>query len=285
MAHLSLSVLGYAAQILTHFGFDYLLGGSSGLFCQGIPRAILFPAGVLGAVMIALFAAGWCGSTVWAARRIRRPESGGTRFREESGKLICWLWVSLPFAGYIALSVDKPIYPHYLIILYPVPFWFAAAALDWLAKRGRRWRRNFATGLILATVLFQVLFLTWFTDFIGRYGGTTGDYGVAYRHKLEVARNVASLCRTENAKAALMCPSGRCLADYSYLVILCGGETLARVNPFDDPSVWIEIVEKAELPLMRVHEVGEPVGRSFEPVAAHVVFRFPAGRKQPVNIR
>lgn len=265
IARLSAAGCLYALQLLSHFNFSYLLGASAEQFyAEG--RGLLLIAHVLGAGLVGLAAAGLVGLTVWSVRRMKDLVARETEASPERGKLICFLWVALPLVGYLALSIDKPIHPHYLIILYPVPFWLAAAALDWLVRRAQPKWRHVAAAVVIAVALSEVLFLARFAAFIDREGGTMGDYGTAYRHKLELAKHIVAVCATEGAQPKLATAPNQNLLDYDYLVMRAGREVLSGGGP-GGRQITFEIVEGGDR--RKSDPVEEAQGRSFGPVRVY----------------
>jgi len=102
---------------------------------------------------------------------------------------------SFPFVGIwwigiiLAFTLARiPSYPHYVLILAPLPALLIAGGFDprraspWLAWiRWVRWAHAASLALLTAGVLLWV----------GARGGSSGDYGVAYRVRLEQARAIA----------------------------------------------------------------------------------------------
>jgi len=145
-------------------------------------------------------------------------KSGLTRVRKHAGKLFCWFWIVLPIPVYLIVSMDKPIYPHYFIFLYPVQFWIAALALYWVYNLGKVWLRWAIVFLILCTSFTQVVFTLNFYRLIDADGGTVGDYGVAYRHKLEAAKFITSTLEGNNFKIDVLTGKSKEYLVYEYLV-------------------------------------------------------------------
>ena len=94
--------------------------------------------------------------------------------------LIGWI------VGYVAIYVLvrlENIYPHYFIILYPVPFLLMALPLRELLRRFPR-RGPFAAVLITLFIVGSHLStLHSLQSFLQSRGGASGDYGVLYEHK------------------------------------------------------------------------------------------------------
>ncbi len=95
-----------------------------------------------------------------------------------------WLTYATPATGRL--------YPHYLIVTFPVPFAIEALALADLvaAVRSNRFR-SLATIGALCTLAVVAAAHTAFTLSFHRYlddaGGAAGDYGVVYRDKADLA--------------------------------------------------------------------------------------------------
>jgi hypothetical protein len=100
------------------------------------------------------------------------------------------VWIGGVWAAFAAARLDQ-IYPHYLVITYPVSFVLIAIALEDLSRAAARGRPALAASLPAAMVaglcLTYVAFNLAFFRFVAGQGGTAGDYGVAYRHKAALA--------------------------------------------------------------------------------------------------
>ena len=83
------------------------------------------------------------------------------------------------------------LYPHYLIVTFPVSFAVQALALADLVAVARSGVRRVATVGAIATLVMVSAAYTAFTlsfhRFLDDVGGTAGDYGVVYRDKAELA--------------------------------------------------------------------------------------------------
>jgi len=144
--------------------------------------------------------------------------------------LLVWLlgiWLSY------ATSATDQIYPHYLIVTYPVSFAVAALAVaDVLGALRRKARMSFVpVALTAAVVGGYAAFTLSFFHFVEQNGGVSGDYGVVYRD--------------EAALAHLMKQRGLRVAQQPALELLASGTTqepagsarLVRVrNALVDPS-------------------------------------------------
>jgi hypothetical protein len=104
--------------------------------------------------------------------------------------LLVWLvgvWLS-----YVSSATDN-IFPHYLIVTYPVSFAVAAVGLGDVVGVLRR-RIRLATvvgvGATVAVVAGYAAFMVAFLRFLDQEGGASGDYGVVYRDEKALARLV-----------------------------------------------------------------------------------------------
>jgi hypothetical protein len=90
-------------------------------------------------------------------------------------RLLLVLWFVLPLAALTLLRIAP--FPHYFIVLYPLPFLGFAVLLE-EAARHRAALAAFAAVLALFAALDGWLFAT-----VRDHGGAPADYGVAYRYK------------------------------------------------------------------------------------------------------
>ena len=100
--------------------------------------------------------------------------------------LLVWLvgvWLSL------APTASDRIYPHYLIVTFPVIFAVQALALSDLvgAARCRPLATIGAIAVLVVVSAGYTAFTLSFHRFLDEFGGTAGDYGVVYRDKAELA--------------------------------------------------------------------------------------------------
>jgi 4-amino-4-deoxy-L-arabinose transferase-like glycosyltransferase len=99
--------------------------------------------------------------------------------------LVAWLlgiWLS-----YVTSARDR-VQPHYLIASYPVTFALAGIGLADAVRLARvRGAAMVAAAAVIAVVAAFVAFSLSFQRFVGRNGGTGGDYGIAYDHSLALA--------------------------------------------------------------------------------------------------
>ena len=116
----------------------------------------------------------------------RRPVLGPAVAR----RALLLLWLAGAWLVYAAPASDR-LYPHYLIITYPVSFAVLALGLaDLTGAVGRRFRSAATLGAVTTVVVICVAFTAFtlsFQRYVGREGGTAGDYGVAYRDKAKLA--------------------------------------------------------------------------------------------------
>jgi hypothetical protein len=102
--------------------------------------------------------------------------------------LLVWLlgiWLSY------ATSATDQIYPHYLIVTYPVSFAVAALAVaDVLGLLRGRARISLVPAALTAAAVAggYAAFTLAFFHFVEEKGGVSGDYGVAYKHEAALAR-------------------------------------------------------------------------------------------------
>jgi 4-amino-4-deoxy-L-arabinose transferase-like glycosyltransferase len=99
--------------------------------------------------------------------------------------LLVWL-----ASVWLTISAANDLYPHYLIITFPVIFLVQALALSDLVGAVRRVRRPVTIGAIAVLVgvaTGYTAFTLSFHRFLDDVGGTAGDYGVVYRNKAELA--------------------------------------------------------------------------------------------------
>ncbi|MDA0842308.1 MAG: hypothetical protein O3B01_25965 [Planctomycetota bacterium] len=224
-ARMSVDAVIYAGQIMSHFGFDYLVGGQQSIY-QTLGNKII-AADIAGGILIMAFVSGGCLLTkqVWTAGKRLKEEKGA--IRPDAARLLCWGWLVLSVKGYLWLSLDKQIYPHYLIILYPIQFWLAAVAVDWMLERvGKSWARVAKAFVVLAASA-EILFVGVFLRQVDLRGGFEGDYGVAYKHKRAIVEEMIS--RADGMSAApRMIESSRDDREYRYLLLWLWQEKQTR---------------------------------------------------------
>jgi 4-amino-4-deoxy-L-arabinose transferase-like glycosyltransferase len=104
----------------------------------------------------------------------------GWRLRPTArARVLLPVWFVLPLVALTLLPV-RP-FPHYFIVLYPLPFLGAAVALEALS----RWRTGLAyVALVGCLGAFAALDVRSFR-IVRNDGGAAADYGVAYRYKAD----------------------------------------------------------------------------------------------------
>lgn len=103
--------------------------------------------------------------------------------------------LALPFVGIwwlgiiLAFTLGRiPSYPHYVLILAPLPALLISGAFDpSRSTRWLRWMRWVRWGHVASLALLTTGTLLW----VSARGGSSGDYGVTYRIRLEQARAIA----------------------------------------------------------------------------------------------
>jgi hypothetical protein len=98
------------------------------------------------------------------------------------------VWLAAVWMSYAASSTGK-VAPHYLLSTLPVAFVVAALGLLDIvgALPCRPAARAASIAVTAAICLAFVCFTVAFQHFIGRHGGTAGDYGVTYDDKDRLA--------------------------------------------------------------------------------------------------
>jgi hypothetical protein len=122
---------------------------------------------------------GGCGllGLVVAWRRAPTPPDAAVR-------LLLTVWYVLPLAALTALPVTP--FPHYFIVLYPLPFLGLAALLEEAAQH-----RPLLAGLAGATCLALFGGLdAWLFATVRDHGDAPADYGVAYTDKADAVRKL-----------------------------------------------------------------------------------------------
>jgi 4-amino-4-deoxy-L-arabinose transferase-like glycosyltransferase len=102
-------------------------------------------------------------------------------------------WLLCVWAVYATPATDR-LYPHYLIVTFPVSFAVVAVGLADFTGVLRRVSRTgalvVAVGVLGIVVVANTAFTLSFHRFLDRTGGTAGDYGVVYRDKADLAAAV-----------------------------------------------------------------------------------------------
>lgn len=147
-----------------------ITGGDRMSLLLGSQSRLAFPLSlVLGAVALAALVA--------ASRH--RPAEPRARAR-----VLLPLWYVLPFAA-LTLAPVKP-YPHYFIVLYPLPFLGIAFALEQLSRRSTVLGRTAVAACLAAFAFLDVRSFQTIVD----HGGARGDYGIAYRYKADAVQSL-----------------------------------------------------------------------------------------------
>jgi 4-amino-4-deoxy-L-arabinose transferase-like glycosyltransferase len=108
-----------------------------------------------------------------------------------ASRALLLVWLAGVWLTYATPATDR-LYPHYLIITFPVTFAVQALALADLVGTLRSGLRHLAMIGAIATLVVVSAGYTAFTlsfhRFLDDVGGTAGDYGVVYRDQAELAR-------------------------------------------------------------------------------------------------
>ena len=136
------------------------------------------------------------GSFVWLAWSLLHPRRESQHLRP-LGALLC-LWIVLPAAACLLASWGCPL--HYYVVTLPALFLVLGVGVD----RGLAGIRVFlgtaskyrvASGLVslalVGILLTQVRFTATVFSLLRVKGGASGEYGVAYRHKVALADHIA----------------------------------------------------------------------------------------------
>ena len=189
----SLQAVWETTHIVSDTGWWHLAGSSTSPFAAdaGLAWTVGRAAAVLG---IALFAVGLITSAVRVARGARRRRGWPyvTLAVDAERRALLLVWLGGIWLSYATSATDR-VFPHYLLITYPVPFVIQALGVSDLVAGLRRHRRPASTGAVVGLVAIgaaYVAFTVSFERFLGRAGGVTGDYGIVYRDKASLARFV-----------------------------------------------------------------------------------------------
>jgi len=178
-------------HILGSSGWDYVAGSSYGAFVSGAGWEWRWAKGA-NVVTAALLVLGLLTNAVHVVRGSRRPPGRRlpTLQLDAARRAVVLAWLLGIWLSYVA-SAPGRLAPHYLIVTYPVSFVVQAVGLSDLARAGMRWSRRVPVAAALALVVVVVAgytaFSVSFQRFLGRNGGTVGDYGVVYRDKASLA--------------------------------------------------------------------------------------------------
>jgi 4-amino-4-deoxy-L-arabinose transferase-like glycosyltransferase len=180
-----------ALRIVGVGDWDYVAGDSLTPLARDAEPAwtLARGAGVVAAVLLVL---GLVTSAVCVARnaRIARRRPWLELDLAASRRALLLVWLAGVCVVYAAPASDR-LYPHYLIVTFPVSFVVLALGLADLtsAVRGRLGRAAWigaAATVVVVCAAFTAFTLS-FQRYVDRKGGTAGDYGVVYRDKAELA--------------------------------------------------------------------------------------------------
>jgi 4-amino-4-deoxy-L-arabinose transferase-like glycosyltransferase len=173
-------------------GWDYVTGRSQSAFESD--AGWVWSAGRAASIAaIVLLGLGVATSAMHIARggRIRRGWPIVELDTDSARRALLLAWLGGIWLSY-ALSATTRVFPHYLIVSYPISFAIQGLGVSDLvaAGRSRVGRAAPVLGLALVTAVAAcfVAFTLSFHRFLEREGGTAGDYGVVYRDKSELAR-------------------------------------------------------------------------------------------------
>jgi 4-amino-4-deoxy-L-arabinose transferase-like glycosyltransferase len=171
--------------------WEYVTGDSQTPFARDA-EPVWTLARAAGVVAAALFALGLVTSIVCVVRnaRVTRRRPWLVLDAVVARRALMLVWLAGVCIVYAAPASDR-LYPHYLIVTYPVSFVMLALGLADLtnAVRGRldRVARIGAVATVVVLCAAFAAFTLSFQRYVGREGGTAGDYGVVYRDKAELA--------------------------------------------------------------------------------------------------
>ena len=178
-------------HLLGAANWDYVLGPSHAVFVADAGRAwgLGNDASLLAIILLAV---GIATCAVRVARGTRRRRGWPWVELDAAGgrRALLLVWLAGLWLSYATSAPDR-VFPHYLIVSYPVSFAVQAVGLaDVVAAARARFRRVAALGAITAVALVVAGYLAFdvsFRRFVAEQGGTAGDYGVAYRYKEALA--------------------------------------------------------------------------------------------------
>jgi hypothetical protein len=192
----TLEAIGQTVDLFGTGNWRYVAGPSQGLLSSEAGW-VWTVARVANLVAFVLFAFGLVATTLRVVRGARRRRGWPLVMLDvgTARRAVLLVWVAGIWVTYAASAGDR-VFPHYLIVTYPVSFVLIALALSELvsAANGRE-RRIVELGsavVLAALALSFVGFTLRFQQFVGRTGGTAGDYGVVYRDERSLAHAVHS---------------------------------------------------------------------------------------------
>jgi hypothetical protein len=181
-------------RLLGTGGWDYVAADSMPAFVEDVGRTwrLSRAASTLASFLFVLGLATCALCVVRGASTSRRwpwlvlgPVSGT--------RALLLVWLTGVWLTYATPTSDR-LFPHYLVVTYPVAFAVQALALaDLVCAFSRGLRRIAAISAVAVVVVIAVGFTAFtisFQRFVDRNGGTAGDYGVVYRDKASLARIV-----------------------------------------------------------------------------------------------
>ncbi len=181
-------------RIVGAIGWDYVAGASRALFAADAGHAWTFGRAA-SFLAVSLLALGLVTSTLRVLRgaRLRRAWPYIALDTEGERRALLLVWIGGIWLSYATSATDR-VYPHYLIVTYPVSFAIQALGLSDAVSAVRGRHRGAAQAGAIAVVAVMVsayvAFTVSFDRFLDREGGTAGDYGVVYRDKSALARVV-----------------------------------------------------------------------------------------------
>lgn len=174
--------------------WGFVTGSSQHLFARdaGAWWALAYAAGIAAVVLLVL---GFVTSAARIGRNTRRVSGWpGIEFTSGAGpRALLLVWLAGVWLSYVASARGK-VAPHYMIVTYPVTFVLISLSLsDMVRDAPRSLVRSARVGSIAVVTTMMVAFAAFalsFQRFVARHGGTSGDYGVIYRDKSELAARV-----------------------------------------------------------------------------------------------
>ena len=190
----SIQAVRQTVRILGVGNWDYVVGASHAQLADeaGAAWRLARAAGIAAAVLLAV---GFVTSAVAVVR------GGGVRRRwpfvdldlHASRRALLLVWLVGIWISYATSSRDM-VFPHYLVVTYPVSFALAALGLSDLVEIARPRLRGAAAAVAVAVLALVVAGFVAFTlsfhRFLARHGGANGDYGVVYDDSRALANAV-----------------------------------------------------------------------------------------------
>ncbi len=190
----SIEAVRETTRLIGATNWDYVVGTSRALFVTDAGAAwTLGKAASL--LAIGLLGVGLVTSTVRIVRGARRRRRWPWVELDADGgrRALLLVWLAGVWLSYATSATDR-VFPHYLIVTYPVSFAVQAVGLADVVAAARGGLRRVATvgavAALAAVVAAYVAFTLSFHRFLEKRGGAAGDYGVVYRDKAALARVV-----------------------------------------------------------------------------------------------